>query len=683
MKRNRTSSTTSTSKPAGGAEEAPKKAKKVEKATVLPEKPKPHELPGSPTLGSLPLYGEKLPDQGYPEVPVVAKQTCDELKDIFAKVREIKQGTGHKSDLEGYKQKGTVLFTMLKKMNRLSHLYCKDTRDQTYAQKLEVDDLHLQLQNLMYEVTHLQKEITNCLEFKSQHEDIDLINEEEFYKTAPELISRPEVTRTDEHQRMLCRLQWELEQRMQLSVQQATLEEEIKKQESSIGALQESLNGLQPSLEALRKATLPLQELLDTPLDKLKEDYEVALLLPLPLYILYSQVSAYAQIEDRCLSLTLAGDKDEAMACQSTDQLTKTDEDSDSDGEAPMEEQKHHRHHEDKGPVENKDVCKPHPLSVVLTLQMKDLGTLQLTFSYLPSFNALCATVTSVKLNNLSETQQASFLENSSILHCLFEGDTGRTSPNAAVSYLIRKHGGELFSSAVRQCGFPYRWVQRLCGINVPTDTQEGGRIVPQIEVGASYVGCAVAALKLRFKAQVNLTRQLIALEEHRLLSHPADSDLFHRDPRSEWVRWKQVSAQDAQGMQFGSLSLLNFQEKTNRFYIATFQQEQTRLHSLVSVGVDYPATPPRFIIMIESSAGHRDPFDIQIKNLEAEVNIHFPQSLNDDSDGQYLLCRQVKKLRECFDIYAKYVKAPGDPSTKILCPVRGKARLLSYSDAV
>ena len=33
-------------------------------------------------------------------------------------------------------------------------------------QKLEADNLHLQLQNLMYEAMHLRKEITNCLEFK-------------------------------------------------------------------------------------------------------------------------------------------------------------------------------------------------------------------------------------------------------------------------------------------------------------------------------------------------------------------------------------------------------------------------------------------------------------------------------------------------------------------------------------
>ena len=33
-------------------------------------------------------------------------------------------------------------------------------------QKLEVDDLHLQLQNLKYEAMHLRREISNCLEFR-------------------------------------------------------------------------------------------------------------------------------------------------------------------------------------------------------------------------------------------------------------------------------------------------------------------------------------------------------------------------------------------------------------------------------------------------------------------------------------------------------------------------------------
>lgn len=110
MKRSRTSSSTSASKPSSGAsEEPPKKAKKVEKVAPVPEKPKPHELPGSATLGSLPLYGEKLPEQGYAEVPIIAKQTCDELKEIFAKVREIKQGTGPKVNFVATQHQNSTL----------------------------------------------------------------------------------------------------------------------------------------------------------------------------------------------------------------------------------------------------------------------------------------------------------------------------------------------------------------------------------------------------------------------------------------------------------------------------------------------------------------------------------------------------------------------------------------------
>lgn len=61
---------------------------------------------------------------------------------------------------------GVLLFAQLRRLNRLSNLYCKDTREKTQEKKLSVDELHLQLQNLQYEAKHLQKEITSCLEFK-------------------------------------------------------------------------------------------------------------------------------------------------------------------------------------------------------------------------------------------------------------------------------------------------------------------------------------------------------------------------------------------------------------------------------------------------------------------------------------------------------------------------------------
>ena len=74
--------------------------------------------------------------------------------------------------------------------------------------KQKVDSYHLQLQNLLYEVMYLQKEINRCLEFRSKDEEIDLIPLKQFYDEAPLDITRPVSTcqsdSADLHYRVLC-----------------------------------------------------------------------------------------------------------------------------------------------------------------------------------------------------------------------------------------------------------------------------------------------------------------------------------------------------------------------------------------------------------------------------------------------------------------------------------------------
>ena len=67
---------------------------------------------------------------------------------------------------------GLLLFAQVRKFNRLAHLFTKETRDRTHERRLEVDELHLQLQNLCYEAMHLNNDITNCLEFRYGRYDI-------------------------------------------------------------------------------------------------------------------------------------------------------------------------------------------------------------------------------------------------------------------------------------------------------------------------------------------------------------------------------------------------------------------------------------------------------------------------------------------------------------------------------
>ena len=58
-------------------EEPPKKVKRVKAAAPA-------------VLGSLPLYGEQLPDNGSADLPPAARQTCSQLRSVFERVRELK-----------------------------------------------------------------------------------------------------------------------------------------------------------------------------------------------------------------------------------------------------------------------------------------------------------------------------------------------------------------------------------------------------------------------------------------------------------------------------------------------------------------------------------------------------------------------------------------------------------------
>ena len=61
---------------------------------------------------------------------------------------------------------GSVLFAKMKKLNRLEKFRLNHAREKLYETKRQVDNLHLQWQNLLYETHHLRREITKCLSFK-------------------------------------------------------------------------------------------------------------------------------------------------------------------------------------------------------------------------------------------------------------------------------------------------------------------------------------------------------------------------------------------------------------------------------------------------------------------------------------------------------------------------------------
>lgn len=184
---------------------------------------------------------------------------------------------------------------LLKKLNRLDKVRIRAGRDELHKEKLTVDSNKLQLQNLLYEADHLRKEVQRCYEFKSQDEDIELVSLEEFYERAPEDIARPDVTKEDEHARRLARLEWELQQRRELSAKCLELQSTILTKESDITSNTDRLKSLAPRLQDLLKATRPLQETLNMEVEKDWEIQKLAQFLPRPLYLLYVNAQAFGE----------------------------------------------------------------------------------------------------------------------------------------------------------------------------------------------------------------------------------------------------------------------------------------------------------------------------------------------------------------------------------------------------
>lgn len=261
--------------------------------------------------------------------------TCSRLKKVFGEIAALKQQTGERTQQEITEKRieGSFLFATLKKLNRLDKVRLRAGRDALHKEKLSVDSNKLQLQNLLYEADHLRREVQHCLQFKSQDEEIDLISVDEFYAQAPEAISRPKKTESDEHARRLARLEWELQQRKQLSAMCTELQTAKEKVAKEIESKTSRLDSLAPSLDALLKSTRPLQEALEVNIEDDWAVQKVARLLPRPLYLVYANLSAYADTTDRLLTVAIDGDEEEAKQIQHADKQETEGIDDDSDND--------------------------------------------------------------------------------------------------------------------------------------------------------------------------------------------------------------------------------------------------------------------------------------------------------------------------------------------------------------
>ncbi|XP_063043325.1 THO complex subunit 5 homolog [Engraulis encrasicolus] len=595
------------------------------------------------------VLDSRNPEQDYAQY----KDKCEVIANLMGEIQELKANGAKEGsvELEERRRECCIHFITLKKLNRLAHMRLKKSRDQTQDAKQRVDVLHLQLQNLLYEVMHLQKEISKCLEFKSQHEEIDLVSTEEFFNDAPDEISRPQLTKDDPHQLTLSRLDWELEQRKRLAEQYKTSLSSKEKILKGIEVKKEYLGSLRPGLQSIMQASLPLQEYLSMPFEQVAKQAEVARHLPPPLYVLLVQANAYGQACDKSLSVLISGDVDEARALSKPPEDSQDDE---SDSDAEEEQNTKRRRPTVGGQLDDKrkEMLKRHPLSLCLDLKCKDGNTLQLFFYYLMNLNILTVKArVSTAVHQSHAISAGELLNSETLLNCIYTSDTGKETPNPANRYQFDKVGILSFADYVADQGHPYLWVQSLGGLQFPSDNNPES-VMTGSKLSASHMEHTMKLLRSRLQARLALHKQFMSLEKNIVPVTVECQHLFPAKVISRLTRWSAITYQEFEEMPLVQHVLkAGLAQDTDLYFMAQVERGTACLQAVVVLNPRYPDVTPLFSLCLLWKGERTGRTDDNLRAMESEVNV-FRSELLGPRPGQQLLTNQLQRLCVCLDVY-------------------------------
>ncbi|XP_064620584.1 THO complex subunit 5 homolog isoform X2 [Lineus longissimus] len=579
------------------------------------------------------------------------KHTCKEVSKTFAEICELKKTEGKEDAVTNKRIHGSLQFIALRKLNRLSHLRCKKVRDATNEAKQKIDLYHLQLQNLLYEAMHLEKEITKCLEFKSKDEEIELVDVDTFYKEAPKEISKPAITKKDTHIQTLARLDWELEQRKKLAQKLKDTQDSKEVISIDIKSKQEYLESLQPKLNAILEASTPVQDYLGLPFDKIQEQHKTAHFLPAPLYVLYMQSSGYKEACDKKLSVTIEGSLNDAKAFH--DAPSDAEDESDSDQEESEKKRKHRRRTTTTDKVSDKKMklLRKHPLSVLMKLEFKDGIVLNLRYFYLTSLHIVAVKACmAMEKNTVGSVVGGDLLQPDILLECLYPGDRGEETPNPANRFQMKRIGIESFQSEIETAGRPYIWAQWLAGLQFLSNVTE---VKAQSSVSSSRMDEIIKQLRRRVQTKMVLQKHISAIENGTISVSKQYQKLFPVKIHSKVTSWTRETFLEYKMLpQTKSLIDTGMVEERDMFFTAMIERGSARLKADIVLSPDYPYQSPIFALSLEWQSQRNNTNDENIRAMEAEVNLHYDELMPGGKPHAELLTNQLQRLCMCLDIF-------------------------------
>ncbi|GMT19312.1 hypothetical protein PFISCL1PPCAC_10609, partial [Pristionchus fissidentatus] len=438
-------------------------------------------------------------------------EMTDRLKGSTAVLREMLEKFIAGEPQEINMREALVSTIQMRRYSRLIY-YANAINKKEVTTKMEaVESKYMQLQNQSSEIGHLQKEIDRCLQYPSNDEQISLIPVEEFYEKAKPEISRVEITKNDEHEQKVARLNWEREERKQLVGHLNELEFRRSVLISDINKKESRIKSLKPKMDTVVKSARSLEEALGMKSSSGDRPSPSFHLLPPPLSVLYVQAEAYKQlIEDTGVSVSVGGDTEEANRLnekkegeEEGEEKEKESEEMEGIEEGGLEDENEER----KGmsvstALEKKRnaLLTPYPVYLTIEIGCVDDYKVRMKLQYLPELR-ISVLKWRVKASNLPSFGSFS---SSSFMDDLFEGDEGLHCPNAVGAAKMSQLRVN-FSSLSKSIGRPYQFVQKLTG-----DDNGGTQLGEELQR-------VMNAVRERMKRRVDGILALIEMDKGRL----------------------------------------------------------------------------------------------------------------------------------------------------------------------
>ncbi|XP_069939554.1 THO complex subunit 5 homolog B isoform X2 [Cherax quadricarinatus] len=587
-----------------------------------------------------------------------------------------------------------MLMLSLRRLSRVQKVRMRDSREKTAEARQSVDGVTLQLQNLLYEVAHLKKEVRRCLDFQSADQEIDLVPVEQFYVEAPESISRPAETVENPHEQRLARLQWELEQRRDQTQLFDKLTQEKEAVAENINEQERKLASLAPRINSILEATRPLQDALDLPIDAKRDQQRIVQLLPSPLYTLWVQASAYGEAFDANIKVEVFGDVDAAKKLIAKEEDSRTENLSESDNDQDQQEEnlsrkKRNRKAQKMDTEEIDDGVKQmlglHPLCVKINVSTKEGNSVCVSFFYMQTLRIVTAKC-SVHLHEKTKSAITDVISGDTLLNCLLPDDDGQTSPNPANFFQLNRLRINLCDH-LSATGRPYKWAQTLAGLSFSSskqsagtgeETQEmcavgGGSSVGEVaevvtwQDSAEQMPHTIQAIRRRLQARLALHAQLVNLETANSTSSiaiPAELLRQHFPGKvcSELKSWRPITWADYEAApSTRSLCEAQIVSPQHLLFKAIFDRKHVRLEAMVAVSPDHPSTVPVVALSLHWEGQHQTTNNPQLRHMEKEVNVHWDELVSSRSDRLHLLPLILYRLAVCLDVYTEAYSAHAD----------------------